>query len=60
MLHKEARKLLIQALEFILGNVSPTVLEALLLRQLSSIRPGRNFLRGSSFRKLVSFSYRIA
>ena len=46
--------------QFILGNVSPPVLEVLLLRQLSSIRPGRNFPRGSSFRKLVSFSYREA
>ena len=46
--------------QFILGNVSPPVLEALLLRQLSSIRLGRNFPRGSSLRKLVSFSYRIA
>lgn len=46
--------------QFILGNVSPPVLEALLLRQVSSIRPGRNFPRGSSLRKPVSFSYRIA
>ena len=46
--------------QFILGNVSPPVLEDLLLRQLSSIRPGKNFPRGSSFRKLVSFSYKIA
>lgn len=46
--------------QFILGNVSPPVLEALLLRQVSSIRTGRNFPRGSSLRKPVSFSYRIA
>ena len=46
--------------QLILGNVSPPVLEALLLRQFSSIRPGRNFPRGSSLRKPVSFSYRIA
>ena len=46
--------------QFILGNVSPPVLEALLLRQTSSIRTGRNFPRGSSLRKPVSFSYRIA
>ena len=46
--------------QFILGNVSPPVLEALLLRQFSSIRTGRNFPRGSSLRKPVSFSYRIA
>lgn len=46
--------------QFILGNLSPPVLEALLLRQFSSIRPGRTFPRGSSLRKPVSFSYRIA
>ena len=39
--------------QFILGNVSPPVLEALLLRQLSSIRLGRNFPRGSSFRVVL-------
>lgn len=46
--------------QFILGNVSPPVLEALLLRQTSPIRTGRYFPRGSSLRKPVSFSYRIA
>ena len=46
--------------QFILGNVSPPVLEALLLRQFSSLRTSRNFPRGPSLRKPVSFSYRIA
>lgn len=46
--------------QFILGSVSPPVLEALLLRHTFPIRTGRSFPRVPSLRKPVSFAYRIA
>lgn len=46
--------------QFILGDISPSVLEALLLRHSLPIRTNRTFPRHPSIRKPVCFSYRIA
>ena len=46
--------------QFFLGNVSPPDLETLIARNVSPVRPGRNFLRNLKPRSAVSFLYRIA
>ena len=46
--------------QFFLGNVSPPDLEAIILRNLSPIRPGRNSPRNMSVNHAVSFAYRVA
>jgi hypothetical protein len=46
--------------QFLRGNVSPPELEAIILRNVSSIRPGRSWPRGSLSKKMISFCYRIA
>lgn len=46
--------------EYILGNVSPPNLEALIARVISPIRPGRNNPRKQSKTGYVSFIYRLA
>jgi hypothetical protein len=45
--------------QFFLGNVSPPDVEALILKHISPIRPGRSSPRKSSVRKAVSFVYRM-
>ena len=46
--------------QFFLGNVSPPDVEALILRHVSPIRPGRSRPRNMSAKHAVSFIYRIA
>ena len=46
--------------QFFLGNVSPPDLEAIVLRNLSPIRPGRSSPRNMSVKHAISFTYRIA
>ena len=46
--------------QFFLGNVSPPDVEALILRHVSPIRPGRNRLRKMTVKHAVSFLYRVA
>jgi len=46
--------------EYILGNVSPPNVEALIARIISPIRPGRKNPRNQSKTGYVSFTYRIA
>ncbi len=46
--------------QFFLGNVSPPDVEAIILRYISPIRPGRKHPRNASSKHAVSFSYRIA
>lgn len=50
--------------QFLLGNVSPSVLETLIAKNVSPVRPacspGRNFPRNLKPRSAVSFLYRIA
>ena len=46
--------------QFFRGNVSPPVLEALIARYLSPIRPGRHRPRKLTQKSSVSFIYRIA
>lgn len=46
--------------EYILGNVSPPNVEALITRIISPIRPGRNNPRNQSKTGYVSFTYRLA
>ena len=46
--------------QFFLGNVSPPDLEAIVLRNLSPIRPGRSSPRNMSVKHAVSFTYRVA
>ena len=47
--------------QFFLGNVSPPIVETLLQKYVSPIRPGRNFFRSSAKKKRsLSFVYRIA
>ena len=46
--------------QFFRGNVSPPVLEALISRFISPIRPGRSIPRTPPARGLVSFAYRVA
>ena len=46
--------------QFFLGNVSPPDVEALILRHVSPIRPGRNRPRKMTVKHAVSFIYRVA
>ena len=46
--------------QFFRGNVSPPLVEALVLRHISPIRTDRSFPRTPPARGLVSFAYRIA
>ena len=46
--------------QFFLGNVSPPDVEALILRHVSPVRPGRSRPRNISAKRAVSFSYRVA
>lgn len=46
--------------QFLMGNVSPPVLETLAAKYVSPVRPGRNFPRNLKSRSAVSFLYRIA
>jgi len=46
--------------QFLLGNVSPPDVEALILRHVSPIRPGRNRPRKMTVKHAVSFIYRVA
>ena len=46
--------------QFILGVVSPPMVEATILQNVSPIRPGRSFQRNIADKKSVSFNYRIA
>ena len=46
--------------QFFRGNVSPPILEALISRYISPIRPDRSFPRTPPARGVVSFAYRIA
>ena len=46
--------------QFLLGNVSPPVVEALIRRHVSPIRPGRSSPRKTSVKYAVSFIYRVA
>lgn len=46
--------------QFFRGNVSPPLVEALISKYISPIRPDRSFPRTPPARGLVSFAYRIA
>ena len=46
--------------QFLLGNVSPPAVEALIRRHVSPIRPGRSSPRKTSVKYAVSFIYRVA
>ena len=46
--------------QFLLGNVSPPVVEALIRRHVSPIRPSRSSPRKTSVKYAVSFIYRVA
>lgn len=46
--------------QFLMGNVSPPDLETLIAKNVSPVRPGRNFPRNLKPRSAVSFLYRIA
>ena len=46
--------------QFFLGNVSPPEVEALILRHVSPIRPGRTRPRKMTVKHAVSFIYRVA
>ena len=46
--------------QFFLGNVSPPDVEALILRHISPIRPGRKRPRKMTAKHAVSFLYRVA
>ena len=46
--------------QFLLGNISPPVLEADICRYLSPFRPGRSRLRKHTVRNAVNFIYRVA
>ena len=46
--------------QFFLGNVSPPDVEAVIRRNVSPVRPGRNCLRISSAKHTISFTYRVA
>ncbi len=47
-------------LQFFLGKVSPPVVETLLMRYISPIRPGRKYTRKPTPKPACSFTYRIA
>ncbi len=68
-IHKGKRKYAYQAnfssavqicRQFLRGNVSPPLVEALISKFISPIRPDRSFPRTPPARGLVSFTYRIA
>ena len=46
--------------QFFLGNVSPPIVEALIQRCVSPIRPGRSRPRNITVKHAVSFLYRVA
>ena len=46
--------------EFFLGNVPPPNVEAVLMKYISPIRPGRKDTRKQTQKPVVSFSYRVA
>ena len=46
--------------QFFLGNVSPPVVEALIRKHVSPIRPGRSRPRNMTVKHAVSFIYRVA
>ena len=46
--------------QFLLGNVSPPNVEALIRRHVSPIRPGRSRPRKTTDKRAVSFIYRVA
>ena len=46
--------------QFLLGNVSPPAVEAVIQRHLSPIRTGRSRPRNIADKKAVSFLYRVA
>ena len=46
--------------EFFLGNVPPPNVEAMLMRYISPIRPGRKDVRKQTQKPAVSFTYRVA
>ena len=46
--------------QFLLGNVSPPDVEAVIRRHLSPIRTGRSRPRNMAAKKAVSFLYRVA
>ena len=46
--------------QFLLGNVSPPVVEALIRKHVSPIRPGRSRPRKNTVKHAVSFIYRVA
>ena len=46
--------------EFFLGNAPPPVVEAMLMKYISPIRPGRKDTRKQTQKPAVSFTYRIA
>ena len=46
--------------QFFRGNVTPPDVEALILKHVSPIRPGRSSPRRTTVKKAVSFIYRLA
>ncbi len=46
--------------QFFLGNVSPPDVEAVISRNISPVRPGRNAPRNLSAVRTISFTYRVA
>lgn len=46
--------------QFFFGNVSPPDVEAVIRRNVSSVRPGRSSPRNLSATHAISFTYRIA
>lgn len=48
------------SLQFFLGAVPPHILEALLMKYISPIRPGRKDTRKLTQKPSVSFTYRVA
>ena len=46
--------------QFFLGAVPPPIVEALLMRHISPIRPGRKDARKLTQKPSVSFTYRVA
>ena len=46
--------------EFFLGNAPPPVVEAMLMKYISPIRPGRKDTRKQTQKPAVSFTYRVA
>ena len=46
--------------QFFLGDVPPPILEAMLMRYISPIRPGRKDTRKLTQKSSASFTYRVA